>query len=412
MAERSQQVSQMLKIYKTAGTVLIWIGPDTEDHQARIAKQSIETIANFLCRELDMSISDLDVIKKTYQEIVLSKREQLPLPNECQFSNDVIWKSLTWFYAHPYFTRVWAVQEITANKRRVVHCGHETLSWEQTDLVAGYLIMDAAFSMKYGFSNTNCWWVNSIAELASKPQDWLQTLYLASNYFSSDHRDVVYGLRGLMKFTRGAEMLEPDYSKSTIEVYRDSVEAAFIDYQNTHVLLYLTGNDDPSWVPRWNRAMLFRNPFRFGKPVPWKPAGNTTPEWSIDKEQNILSIQGFFLDTIESSEPFNAKYFCSAMLDSTDGQEVLKEAWRRILKALSERYSQVPVTLDILTSVAMSFAYGLDDRSEPITEYRAVRNFAAYLQIILDKESISKYIATSLLEDIQDADGRVFGKPV
>lgn len=195
-------------------------------------------------------------------------------------------------------------------------------------------------------------------------------------------------------------------------MYRDSVEAALVDYQSTDVLLYLTGNDDPSWVPHWNHAMLFRNPFRFGKRVPWMPAGATKPSWSIDKDQNILSIQGFFVGTITSSEPYNAKYFCDPMLDYADGVEALKHAWQKILRTLSESFAQVPLTLDTLAQVAIAFAYGLDDNSEPASEYKAVRNFAAYLQIVLDRETFAKYIPTTLSKDLQHADGRAFGKPV
>ena len=51
-----------------------------------------------------------------------------------------------------------------------------------------------------------------------------------------DARDVIHGLRGAMEFIKGAELLDPDYSKSTLEVYRDSVEAVFLNFQNTDVL--------------------------------------------------------------------------------------------------------------------------------------------------------------------------------
>jgi hypothetical protein len=77
-------------------------------------------------------------------------------------------------------------------------------------------------------------------------------LYLASSFASTDPRDQVYGLRGLMNFSDGAGLLDPDYGKLTIEVYRDSIEAGFIYFQNTDILLYRTGNETPSWIPRWD----------------------------------------------------------------------------------------------------------------------------------------------------------------
>lgn len=66
---------------------------------------------------------------------------------------------------------------------------------------------------------------------------WLFMLYLASNFSCTDTRDVIYGLRGLMEFSDGAWLLEPDYNKTTVEVYRESVEAAFVNFQDTDVLL-------------------------------------------------------------------------------------------------------------------------------------------------------------------------------
>ena len=55
---------------------------------------------------------------------------------------------------------------------------------------------------------------------------------------------------GLMRLSDGTKLLDPDYSKSTIEVYQESVEAAFVNFQNTDVLLYVTGTENPSWIPR------------------------------------------------------------------------------------------------------------------------------------------------------------------
>ncbi|KAI3583908.1 hypothetical protein IWW34DRAFT_785092 [Fusarium oxysporum f. sp. albedinis] len=72
----------------------------------------------------------------------------------------------------------------------------------------------------------------------------------------------------------------------------DSVAAAFVDMQNTDVLLYAPGTDHLSWVPRWDRAMLFRNPFRFGKALPWSPSLDLKPTWSINAESKVLALRG------------------------------------------------------------------------------------------------------------------------
>ena len=403
----------MQKIYQNAKTVLIWLGPDTQEHQAEVAINSILTISDFLCQKLGVSVADLSLINDVYQEVVFKNRDHLPLPNECEFSTDAMWKSLIWFYSHSYFTRVWAIQEINANKARLLHCGREKIEWDRVDLVAGYIILETAFSKSFGFTSAYCWWAAIMTtERIRQPKNWLFMLYLASNFSCMDPRDGIYSLRGLMKFSDGAELLDPDYSKTTIEVYRDSVEAAFVNFQNTDVLLYVTGTESSSWIPRWDQPMLFRNPFRFGKALPWKPAGETKPVWNIDKKLNSLSLSGFVVDPIKYVESYNESIFGNAMTKSDEGRNVLKQIWQRILKIVENSQSKIPFSTSVLTAVATSFSFGLDESSDPADEGRLLRNFVAYLKVALDEETYNKYIPPGVSEESKNADGHAFGKPI
>ena len=298
----------MRKVYQKANTLLSWLGPDAHDPIAEVAVGSIMTISDFLFQKLELSLHDLRTMSDTCQELIMKNRANLPLPNECDFSTEATWRSLTWLYRHPYFTRVWVIQEIGASDKRTVQCSSRTVEWERIDLVASYVTMEPAVSKILGFSDTYCWWVSSMTELTRNPKNWLAMLYLASTYSCLDPRDVIYGLRGIMEFSHGGHLLDPDYSKTTLEVYRDSDEAALLNFQNTDVLTYVTGEQDPTWIPQWNQSMLFRNPFRFGRSLPWTPAGHTTAVWSIQKSSNILKLDGFILDSIQyadsSGEPF------------------------------------------------------------------------------------------------------------
>ena len=402
----------MRKIYENAKTVLSWLGPDTQDNQAVAAIDSIQTISDLLCQKLGVSISDLRTISNVYQELILKNRAYLPLPSECEFSNDATWKSLIWFYSHPYFTRVWVVQEISANKERILHCGNEKIEWERVDLVAAYIIMEPAFSKSFGFTDTYCWWVSTVTELTRNPRNWLSMLYLASTYSCLDARDVIYGLRGLMEFSNGGELLDPDYSKPVLEVYRDSVEAALLNFQNTDIFTYITGNENPSWIPQWDQPMVFRNPFRFGRALPWKPAGETTPIWNIDKKVNVISLTGFVLDSVKSVESYNESFFSNAMIDSDGGRTVLTQVWQRVLKTMESGQSQTPFNTGILTATATSFSFGLDENTDPADERYLLHNFVAYLKLVLDEATFIKYIPQDLSEESKHADGHAFGKPV
>ena len=401
----------MQEIYRRAQTVLLWLGPDTPDHMAKVAVSSIVTISDFLCEKLGIPVADLGSTDTVLQEVVFRNRDRLPLPSDCIFSTNSTWTSLRWLYSHPYFSRVWAIPEIAANKVCLVYDKHEVTEWERVELVAGYIIMETAFSKEYDFSSTYCWWAASVLECARQPKNWLFCLYLASNYESTDARDYVYGLRGLMELSEGGELLDADYSKSVTEVYRDSVEAALVNFKKTDALLYVTGNHNPSWIPRWDKSMLFRNPFRFGKPVPWKPARDTKAVWSIDKQANILSLTGCVVGTIRSAEPYNETIFGNALLKSEKGRKQVKTTWERILAMLGDGKSQTVLSANVVTAAATSFSFGLDEKCNPAEDAYLADNFVAYLRIVL-QEKFAEHIMQDASEASRDADGYAFGKPV
>lgn len=197
-----------------------------------------------MCNAVQIPIQDLEYIQDIYQTVIFKNQQRLPEPDKAPFSSDELWTVLSWFYSRPYFTRVWVIQELSANKIRVLHCGDCVIDWNRVELVVGYIVMETAFSKKYGFSDSFCWWVSTAsAELTKYPHKWLFLLYLASNYKATDARDVLYGLKGLMTFKKGGELLDPDYHKTREVVYRDAVEAALVNFEKPDVLLYLTGAD-------------------------------------------------------------------------------------------------------------------------------------------------------------------------
>lgn len=54
----------------------------------------------------------------------------------------------------------------------------------------------------------------------------------------------------------------------------------------------------------------------------------------------------------------------------------------------------------------------MDENTDPADERYLVRNFVAYLKIVLDEEAFSKYIPPELSEESKHANGHAFGKPV
>ena len=158
--------------------------------------------------------------------------------------------------------------------------------------------------------------------------------------------------------------------------------------------------------------MLFRNPFRSGKALPWKPAGETKPIWNIDKKLNVFSLSGFVVGPINYVESYNESIFGNAMTKSDEGRNVLKQVWQRILKTVENSQSQIPFSTGALIAAATSFSFGLDENSNPADERHLLPNFVAYLKFALDEETYNKYIPPDVSEESKHADGHAFGKPV
>jgi hypothetical protein len=73
--------------------------------------------------------------------------------------------------------------------------------------------------------------------------------------------------------------------------------------------------------------MVFWNPFRFGKAVPWKPAGETKPMWNINKTMNVLSLSRFVINLIKYIKSYNENIFGNVIIKSNKGRNELKQVW-------------------------------------------------------------------------------------
>ncbi len=411
--ERGQQVTQMRAIYEKAKTVIVWLGPDNEAHQASVAIEAMEKIASFLYQKLDIKYEDLEE-RNIWFELTTTSRHLVPTPDKCPVSSPEVWDALTWVFKHQYFTRVWAIQEVNANRSRVAHIGKHSIPWTVVNLVAGYIDYEPAFKRTHGFSDANTYLAATVTTELPNLDRWHCFLYIVSQFVSTDPRDVIYGLFGMMKLSdEASKVLKPDYNKDVIEVYRDSVEAGLLTYENTDVMLYVTGKEEPSWIPRWDVMMPFRSPFRFGKHLPWKPSLKSKPIYAIDKSKNIISLQGLVLDTIESVEFYKESCFGNFMLDHQEGLEELRTVWRRILETIEKQHTKTaPFDYKTMKAIAVTFSYGLDENSDPGNEEVLLNNFLAYLYLFMSPADAERFISPDLDERAQNGDGRLFGKPV
>jgi len=167
--ERSDQVRIMDKIYKQAKMVLIWLGCEPEMIEAACRLQNTE--------------------------------------------NDSMCASVT-LLAHPYFSRIWVVQEIALSVNSpLIVCGGSELYWNfirSSNVSTQQIAVVSMVSARRGHTGK------------------MRTLESCVRYHCKnnchDPRDKVYGLLGL---TSERWRVRVDYAKDVLEVYFDVVAALF-----------------------------------------------------------------------------------------------------------------------------------------------------------------------------------------
>lgn len=174
------------------------------------------------------------------------------------------------FFARPYFSRVWVVQEVALSKSIIMMCGDTAVEW--TGFMQGEC-MRQLYTSSYYDSFPTVFRLSRQHNLGAATL--LDALLLGRSCNASDPRDKVFGLLGIV-----CEEDRPpaNYSLSTAEVYMQIVMYLFkVQKRGLDVIL---GNlchrsdesrvqmkDLPHWVPDWSqcgRTFLERVPQALG----------------------------------------------------------------------------------------------------------------------------------------------------
>jgi Heterokaryon incompatibility protein (HET) len=144
-SERSQQVQSMAKIYEDAKCVLVWLGlgdPDTlaaferltreEEHKTHLMqslemRRSLRLISEVQAtpKTLDEELLDNDPEADTREELPILRRPTLGLAEPTKNEISAIDK----IFQHPWWERVWVIQEATVARELCVICGRQVLPW-------------------------------------------------------------------------------------------------------------------------------------------------------------------------------------------------------------------------------------------------------------------------------------------
>lgn len=241
MAERSEQVAKMAQIYSLAARVVIWLGPASPDSD----------LAMRLVRDLGQAISydpktgTLTSTSNVEAESHWADLDQLLPYEEAELG---ALKNLFW---RPWFERLWVVQEARISAEAVLICGRKEIAWHFVmTALKGLLIKD----LKTPWSHEVMVRLREI-EVVFDPKRSEETLRslleVTRGLKCADDRDRIYALLSLVTY---GPRIKPDYSLSTIQVYRE-VAALWMSMRH----LWFLDNCElgnrrlagPSWIPDW-----------------------------------------------------------------------------------------------------------------------------------------------------------------
>lgn len=289
-AEKSKQVTFMSSIYRTASSVLVWLGnfPD--------------------------GVTSLKELK------ALSRTAYMRSNDESQFDNNVL-RHLRTLSDLPWFGRRWVIQELVLSPEPILYCSSEDLSWIRiVSLVSHTEKMPQSFSKRHpgeylswiGFGSLESqkekrtmqqlvqlwrYWVFGVKTEEIPGQSLLRLVIDFENHQCSDDRDMIFALTGLLSNearlkSQGELTPQVDYSLSTETVYVQFAEAVWCgsDY-DTYTLLWeeicarsCAGHGDsgfPWWVSDWRRPKL-RVSFRR-----WEPSGYMLSRWDYFYDSRV-----------------------------------------------------------------------------------------------------------------------------
>lgn len=295
--ERGAQVLRMFGIYQRARVVAIWIGPEANGS---------EKVMNVLSKSqgLERSIDYGDRFLKPLADYELTPSVE----------------NWHYFFARPYWQRVWIIQEIAASNQRCLLCGDWTVELRDIDKFLAALVKAQTHSVEDSAAL-----IHFIFELCSgrrdldrEPLRLLEVLQQTSHSMSSEILDKVYGILGLVS-DRATFVPEPNYSYSKRELCMTMTDTAMSRKRHLDFIFLgksrLRASGLPTWCAEYTASAsesfdaimakyLLGQDFRYRAGLRrnrWNTTGDSRAMAMIDHPKGILYFKGFRIGTVTSS---------------------------------------------------------------------------------------------------------------
>ncbi len=335
--EKSAQVRQMDKIFRSARQVLIWLGKDLV-FCARDCFHLIQKTTGFLAALLEKH----------------SEVNAMPLITASDISADWSqWEEVAILTKMHWFDRLWVIQEVSVAKKAVLIRGDEQMNYAHICELAVWVASRADISALVGDINTgeicdsfriahstysfDTTWTKELppalfSQQSSGTGDFLAVLALGRGKLVTLPVDRVYGFLG---HPYAQKLVIPiDYRKSADDVYFETACALLKDPAEAPYLLFFAGYDWwehlpefgerprlPSWVPCWD--LPWRNYYSMNDKSLWYAAGGKDRrfEAAVHNDKS-LSTRGIIFDEL---------VWVSGILEATN-LKMEAQGWDRAVK--------------------------------------------------------------------------------
>jgi len=412
LLERNKQVQLMQKIYENATRVLVWLGPNEETVVA--AMHLIDHIFNTACSHWRITPGGIVQYDDVDDFVDFPPHETFPPSGSDQ------WQPIIKFFSRDWFQRTWIIQEVTAAKEVIVFWGDAEISWQRVGVAATWMqkqLTKSDFGEYQEFESSNVYKAHVLYDTTYlQEQDFLDLLGQLREFLATDAKDKVFAILGLQPFQRLPRPIQPDYSKSKLEVYRSVVETSLSTHQDLSILSFVHHNEFidgnwPSTVPQWDAAPTAAH--LLGRTTDFENSASgelKLNDFGYNLASNSLTLQGLILGTISVvGELMTADHFRGVSVASEDPNHPVKLFWKNHLDSFHNyrklESANLPVIHLCLTMTAardtnyqkMDRTFG-GDRSK-IDKHLA--DYAAYLHNF-DPDSAA---LRSISEDLNDEDG-------
>ena len=351
LQERGKQVNMMRSIYKTAETVLVWLGPDHEQ-EAEHAKTLITTI---------IPLISIDPGNDVIEKMMHFPADKALIEHGLPTRDHPQWDALVHLSRLPYFTRVWVIQEVSVASKVLMIWGEtefdmldftSAISWASRNNCAFSTDVEPAKDSKPGLDAAPFM-------VVSRPSgSLLQLLTRTEACQASDPRDKVYALLGLVDDHLGdlLPLLKADYTRPLARAYCDTTRYIISRTQSLEVLCYnvnpnIPEESFPSWMPRFDQGIT--DPWRLYEEH--EACGSTIATVRETDDEQLLLLEGVRIDEVQ---------YTDIILEEDEPPDTMSEAWKLAMETLGDEKSLNSLFKDFI--FVMTGGTMIDDVSAPI----------------------------------------------